>query len=167
MTYKKSPKLTGRIDGEAANALRVHQVINYIDLENDEIILAHDEKGVVFLEFAVDEGVKRNKGREGAALGAASISKAISNLPVHFENKKIFHAGQITCDNCDLEKTQQELGFFITKILQQNCLPIILGGGHEVTFGNYLGVKNFYNKKKIGIINFDAHFFIIIKLNLH
>lgn len=158
MAYKKSPKLTGRIDGEAANVLRIHQVINYIDLENDEIILAHDEKGVVFLEFAVDEGVKRNKGREGAALGAAAISKALANLPVHFENKKIFHGGVINCDNCDLEKTQQELGFFITKILKQNALPVVLGGGHEVTFGNYLGVKNFYQKKKIGVINFDAHF---------
>jgi len=158
MAYKKSQKLTGRIDGDAPNTLRLHQIINYIDLENDEIILAPSEKGVVFLEFAVDEGVKRNKGREGAALGAASISKAISNLPAHFENKKIFHAGQITCDNCDLEKTQTELGFYVTKILQQNALPIILGGGHEVTFGNYLGVKNFFNKKKIGVINFDAHF---------
>lgn len=158
MAYKKSQKLIGRIDGDSPNALRMHQVINYIDLENDEIILGLGEKGIVFLEFAVDEGVKRNKGREGAALGAAAISKAMSNLPIHFENKKIFHAGQITCDNCDLEKTQSELGFYITKILEQNCLPIVLGGGHEVTFGNYLGIKNFHHKKKIGIINFDAHF---------
>lgn len=158
MTYKKSQKLSGRIDGDAPNVARIHQVLNYIDLENEEIILAPNEKGVVFLEFAVDEGVKRNQGREGAALGAAAISKTMSNLPVHYENKKLFHAGQITCDNCDLEKTQEELGFFITKILKQNALPVILGGGHEVTFGNYLGVKNFYNKKKIGVINFDAHF---------
>jgi formiminoglutamase len=38
-----------------------------------------------------------------------------------------------------------------------------MGGGHELAFGHYLGLashleKNFPGKKRIGIINFDAHF---------
>jgi formiminoglutamase len=158
MTYKKSQELTGRVDSEESNALRFHQIINYINLDEEEIQLAPSEQGIVFLEFAVDEGVKRNKGRDGAALGAHAISKAMANLPVHFEDKKLFHAGQIICHNGNLEETQIELGFYVEKILKQNSLPIILGGGHEVTFGNYLGVKNFHKNKKIGLINFDAHF---------
>ncbi len=158
MTYKKSQELTGRIDGQENNTLRFHQIINYINLDEEEIMLAPSEQGIVFLEFAVDEGVRRNKGREGAAQGAHTISKSLANLPVHFEDKKLFHAGQIICNNANLEDAQEELGFYVEKILKQNCLPIILGGGHEVTYGNYLGVKRFHQNKKIGLINFDAHF---------
>lgn len=158
MTYKKAHELSGRNDGEAKNLLRFHQIISHINLDEEEIILEKNQQGIVFLEFAVDEGVKRNKGREGAKDGAATITKALANFPVHFENKKIFHGGVITCDNCDLEKTQEKLGFYVEKILRQNCLPIVFGGGHEVTFGNYLGVKNSFKNKNIGVINFDAHF---------
>jgi formiminoglutamase len=158
MTYKKSPILTGRIDGSAPEMLRWHQVINYIDLEKEKISLEKNEKGIVFLEFAVDEGVKRNRGREGAREGSLSISKAIANFPVHFEKTKIFHGGIITCDNCDLEKTQEKLAFYVEKILAANCMPVVLGGGHEVSYGHHLGIKNFVKNKKVGIINFDAHF---------
>ncbi len=158
MTYKKPILLSGRIDGTAPDMLRWHQVMNYIDLEKDKISLGENEKGVVFLEFAVDEGVKRNRGREGARDGATSISKALANFPAHFENTKIFHGGKITCDGCNLEKSQQQLAFYVEKILAARCLPIVLGGGHEVAFGHYLGIKNFTKNQKIGIINFDAHF---------
>lgn len=158
MSYKKTKPLSGRIDGTAPDMLRWHQVMNYVDLEKEKISLAQNEKGIVFLEFGVDEGVKRNRGREGAKDGGASISKALANFPVHFENTKIFHAGSILCENCDLEKTQKTLGIYIEKILAAKCLPIVLGGGHEVSYGHHLGIKNFVKNKKVGIINFDAHF---------
>jgi formiminoglutamase len=157
MTYRIAQPTVGRIDGLEKNNLRLHQTINYIDLESTEIELNPDEQGIVILEFAVDEGVKRNHGRDGAKDGAATITKALLNLPDHFKNKKIFHGGVITCDNCDLEKTQKTLGFYTEKALRQNCLTIVFGGGHELAFGHYLGVKNSFQQKKIGIINFDAH----------
>lgn len=159
MTYKKSSPLSGRIDGIDENLLRFHQVITYLDLQKDEISLSKNQNGFVFLEFNVDEGVRRNKGRVGAAEGGAAISEALANFPVHFSNNcKIFHGGTIACDDKNLEKSQAELGFYVEKILRNKALPIILGGGHEVTYGNYLGIKEFTKKSKIGIINFDAHF---------
>jgi formiminoglutamase len=55
-----------------------------------------------------------------------------------------------------------QLASYVTKILSSNCLPVILGGGHELTYGHYLGVNNFIRPKnknaKIAIINVDAHF---------
>ena len=72
MTYKKSSHLSGRIDGTTSDMLRWHQVMNYIDLEKEKISLGENEKGIVFLEFAVDEGVKRNRGRIGARDGGAA-----------------------------------------------------------------------------------------------
>jgi len=158
MTYRKSTPLTGRIDGTTPDLLRWHQVMNYVDLEHEKISLDKNENGVVFLGFCVDEGVKRNRGREGAKDGPVSILKMMMNLAAHFENTKIFHGGNITCDNCDLEKAQEELGFYVEKVLSAGCLPIVLGGGHEVSFGTYLGIRKFAKNQKVGVINFDAHF---------
>ncbi|MBU6339386.1 MAG: formimidoylglutamase [Rickettsiales bacterium] len=159
MTYKKSLKISGRIDGTDESVLRFHQVINHIDLEKDEIHFNENESGIVFLEFNVDEGVRRNKGRIGAAQGGIAISEALANFPINFSNNyKFFHGGIITCDDGNLEKSQENLGFYVEKIIKSKALPIVFGGGHEITYGNYLGIKNFAKKSKIGIINFDAHF---------
>jgi formiminoglutamase len=56
-----------------------------------------------------------------------------------------------------LEAAQESLGFFIHMILQRGGFPMVLGGGHEITFGHYSGLKAHYSST-IGIINFDAHF---------
>lgn len=163
MTYTKSTPLTGgRIDGTSDDVLRWHQAIQYINLENDEIPLGKNKKGIVLLNFAVDEGVRRNKGRIGAAEGPQSIMQALANFPTHFENTTIFHGGIITCTDGSVENSHVELASYVEKILRAGCLPIVLGGGHEVTYGHYLGIKNFLRQKKknnsLGIINFDAHF---------
>jgi formiminoglutamase len=163
MTYKQISPVTGRIDGIKDEELRWHQIIKYIDLEKDTIKINSNQKAIVFLGFEVDEGVRRNQGRMGAKDGHQSIIKALANLPKHFENDfLIFHAGIITCDDGDLEQAQLQLASYVAKILASNCIPVVLGGGHEVTYGHYLGINNFIRPKnqnaKIAIINVDAHF---------
>ena len=32
-----------------------------------------------------------------------------------------------------------------------------MGGGHDIAYGSYLGIRKAHPDKKIGIINFDAH----------
>lgn len=145
---------TGRVDGEAEEHLRWHQIMKCIDLKNEQ-----DLSGCyVLLGFACDEGVRRNLGRTGAAQGPEVLKKAFTNLPV-FRNKntKLIDAGTIYCSDTQLEAAQESLGFFIQLILQRGGFPMVLGGGHEITFGHYLGLKAHYSDK-LGIINFDAHF---------
>ena len=48
MTYKKSQELTGRIDGEENNLLRIHQIINYINLDEEEIYYHQVKKALFF-----------------------------------------------------------------------------------------------------------------------
>lgn len=162
MTYKAFPPLSGRVDGTSADALRWHQVIKYIDLNNDKILLAPNRRGLVFLAFATDEGVRRNQGRVGAAQGHQSIAQVIANFPVHFDDVDLFHGGVILCEDANLESAQAEMASYVEKILAAGCAPIVLGGGHEITYAHYLGIHNFCTKKspstKIGIINVDAHF---------
>ncbi len=151
MTYKKAEVLAGRVDGSTPDVLRWHQVMKYVDLAKEEIVVSSGKKAAVFLEFAVDEGVRRNQGRMGAKDGSAAIAKALANFPLHLENTEIFHGGVITCDDENLEKTQAELADLVEKVLRAKALPIVLGGGHEVTYGHFLGIKNFLRNRESGI----------------
>mgnify|MGYP003633076957 CR=1 FL=1 len=50
----------------------------------------------------------------------------------------------------------------IGAVLGPDSFPILLGGGHDMAYGHYNGIKKYLdtkgNKRSIGIINFDAHF---------
>lgn len=153
----------GRIDSEDNFfAFRWHQWIKPIDLDDYNLSPFEGKLGFAFIGFCCDEGVKRNKGRAGASKGPKSIREEMCNLPCCFtKDVKLFDAGDITVDNISLEEAQNLLSKAINRILSLNLFPIVLGGGHETTFGNYLGVlnhlKTLKSKPNIGIINFDAH----------
>jgi formiminoglutamase len=84
---------------------------------------------------------------------------SISALPLQKPTLICYDAGDIVCADNDLEASQQALGEVVASLLKNNIIPIVLGGGHEVSFGNYLGVAQaFPPQKKLGIINFDSHF---------
>lgn len=166
INYKPSDSTLwqGRLDSEDNfDAFRWHQWIKCIDL-NDETLVPYTGKlGFAFIGFCCDEGVKKNLGRSGAANGPQSIRKELNNLPCDFTKEvNLYDAGNVYPDNISLEECQGLLSKAVEKILSLNLFPIVLGGGHEVAFGNYNGILNFLNqsmpKPKIGIINFDAHF---------
>lgn len=68
----------------------------------------------------------------------------------------VYDAGNIICQDGALEKAQEELSLCVEKIIRFGGKPIIVGGGHEVAYGHYLGIKGagYYP----AIVNFDAHF---------
>jgi formiminoglutamase len=145
---------TGRVDGSDRDHLRWHHVVKCIHLAEAEDL----NDCFVLLGYSCDEGVKRNLGRVGAAKAPATLRKSLSNLPLLGEQQAaIIDAGDIHCHDNNLEASQEALGEAVAHILKIGGFPIILGGGHEVTFGHYLGLRK-ANDKKIGIINFDAHF---------
>jgi formiminoglutamase len=43
----------------------------------------------------------------------------------------------------------------VGSLLERRCLPVVLGGGHETAYGQYLGYVA--ARRPTGIINFDAH----------
>ncbi|MCG8699106.1 MAG: arginase family protein, partial [Bacteroidales bacterium] len=157
--YKTTDKTlwSGRIDAhDAENGYRWHHVIECIDLSAKEIAKS---KGVAFLGFCSDEGVKRNQGRQGAKNGPGIVRKSMANLACHLNpNVQIYDAGNVYCDDENLDEAQVELGQSVNKILETGLFPILIGGGHEIAYGHYLGISEFVKSKKLGIINFDAHF---------
>ena len=63
------------------------------------------------------------------------------------------------CVGENLEEAQASLGEQVTKLLGKGNHTIVLGGGHETLYGDYLGVRNAIGPNaKLGIINIDAHF---------
>ena len=143
----------GRNDGDSPLHHRIFQRVEIA--ENYENILPNN---FVLHGFAVDEGVRRNKGRIGAAKAPDIIRKNMSNFPVVSPDFKLLDFGNITSEDRNLENTQENLAEKVSKILQKNAKSIVLGGGHEVTFAHYSGIKKAFPNQKIGIINLDAHF---------
>ncbi|NME66674.1 formimidoylglutamase [Flammeovirga aprica] len=155
---------TGRIDGETYDVFRWHQKVQVVNLEKEEMpTLQEGETGVAIIGFMCDEGVKRNNGRVGAVDGPYEMRKVSANLPVHFpESVHLLDLGNIQCTDEDLEGAQEALGKVIEMILTKGYRPLVWGGGHEIAYAHYLGVNAYMNKvhpgKRLGIINFDAHF---------
>lgn len=147
---------TGRHDPEGALARRWHQMI--------EPWQPGAAKGVALLGFACDEGVRRNQGRTGAAKAPTELRRALANLPWHLD-RPLYEAGDIACNDGDLEGAQQRLGKAVHALLADGQLPVVLGGGHEVAYGSFLGLANQVTASStpastpvLGILNFDAHF---------
>lgn len=143
----------GRLDGEE---LLYHRIFQRVKAENNYDTISTND--FVLHGFAVDEGVRRNKGKQGAKDAPDIIRKNMSNFPVIRPDFSLLDFGNITCEDGNLENTQNELAKKVSKVLLKGGKSLVLGGGHEVTFGHYRGVKTAFQEQKIGIINFDAHF---------
>ncbi|REC43981.1 formimidoylglutamase [Chryseobacterium sp. 5_R23647] len=143
----------GRLDGEE---LLYHRIFQRVKAESNYDAISTND--FVLHGFAVDEGVRRNKGKQGAKDAPDIIRKNMSNFPVIRPDFSLIDFGNITCENGNLENTQNELAKKVSKVLLKGGKSLVLGGGHEVTFGHYRGVKTAFQEQKIGIINFDAHF---------
>ncbi len=109
--------------------------------------------------FKSDEGAQRDLGRTGAYEGPAAIRQRLIRLPIQTTAFHLYDAGNIICNDHDLEASQAALAEIVAMLLKQQIRPIILGGGHEVAWGHYQGIaKTYPPQKRLGIINIDAHF---------
>jgi len=161
MSYQKSqPDIwTGRVDPSGAvNTYYWHQVVQCKSL--DEISPAKDNS-VVFLGYQSDEGVRRNQGRVGAKDGPDAMRSAMSKFALHFDSEKysLIDAGNVFTDGNNLESSQMKLAETVRELLSKGHFTILLGGGHEIAYGHYRGIRKYLGKgANIGIINLDAHF---------
>jgi formiminoglutamase len=151
---------SGRIDDPSdLESYRWHQLVQCIDLNKP--IKRVQKQSFCFLGFKSDTGVQRNLGRQGAVLGPDSIRQQMANLPSWFNfDVQLLDAGDIVSDN-NLEEAQEVLAMAVKIILQAGMFPVLLGGGHEIAYGHYLGIRQFLIDQKMSppaIINIDAHF---------
>jgi formiminoglutamase len=115
----------------------------------------------VLVGFPVDEGVRRNGGRVGAAEAPREIRRWLHRLTpwdgeagVTLGNPPLLDLGDIRAQG-SLEESQQALGKVVAEVLHARAVPVILGGGHETAFGHFLGYT--LAGIPVAIINVDAH----------
>lgn len=117
---------------------------------------------VALVGFPSDEGVRRNGGRPGAAAAPAAIRAALARLTPDAEDparftvllERTLDGGDIPVIG-DLEEDQRRLGAALAPLLAAGVVPIVLGGGHETSFGHFLGYVE--AGQRVRIANLDAH----------
>lgn len=123
----------------------------------------HSKKEIIMAGFCSDKGVALNGGRIGAAKAPDVIRQSLFKLTpdpveyISFEHifKLIEDAGNFPANNTELEQSQEKLGEWVAEILQKKQFPLILGGGHETSYGHFLGYVQ--AKTPVHILNWDAH----------
>lgn len=157
--YRKTGAETwhGRIDGTEPDLLRWHQIITCCDTQSIPKLSEH-QQGVAIIGFCCDEGVHRNQGRTGAAHAPAAIRAACCNFPMVADHIVMIDAGDVVCNDSNLEAAQELMSTHIAKIIAEGYLPIVLGGGHETALCGFKALGSLPKKTEVGVINFDAHF---------
>lgn len=144
----------GRDDSaEAPNALRLFQTI----VRAERFAPQEMPGDIALLGFACDEGVRRNKGRTGAADGPATLRRALANMASHQGHDRCVDMGTISVDGEQLEAAHQALREAVADCQRVGKRTLVLGGGHETAFGHGAGVLDAFPGEKVGIINLDAH----------
>lgn len=142
----------GRVDDVVP--LRLHEKTICIDLRSNEF-KKNANLSIGLIGFSCDEGVLRNWGRVGAASGPSAFREALCNLATE---SGVYDFGNINCFDGDLEKSQKALSVAVSKVYGLGLIPFVIGGGHELGYGQYLGLQQANLDKDIAIVNFDAHF---------
>ncbi|ASW02446.1 formimidoylglutamase [Paraburkholderia aromaticivorans] len=151
-------------DGEAGDTRRV---FNQVTPFGSAKQMQHDAP--VIVGFGSDEGVRRNQGRIGAAHAPMELRRVLAGLPAKTAMAVLADAGDVVCDDGDLEAAQTELAHVVSEVLAGGGRPLVFGGGHEVAWGTYSGLRLHQQRetendatllmsRKLLIINFDAHF---------
>ena len=143
----------GRFDGDDPLYQRLFQRVQE---SSDFSSIAQGD--FVLHGFAVDEGVRRNRGRVGAKDAPNIIRKNMANFPIVNPNFVLHDLGNIDCQDENLEVAQSKLTSSVSSVLVKGGKSVVLGGGHEVTFAHFSAIRNAFPNKNIGIINIDAHF---------
>lgn len=156
--YRPANRLNwrGRYDGPEAR--RFHEVTQCIDMRKQKRLESTPHSYAV-IGFCCDAGIARNQGRTGAAGGPGACRQSLSNIPVDkVQDFCLYDIGDIVCIEDQLESAQAALGHVVNWVLDHGIKPIVLGGGHETAWGNYLGFADACSSGQLGIVNLDAHF---------
>lgn len=124
-------------------------------------VVAHDTAGyedaqVVILGCPQDEGVRRNRGRPGAALAPAAIRQALYRLtPLGLEGLRIFDLGDTHLAD-SLEATHEAHAAVVRQILEDGKRLIVLGGGNDISYPDCSALAQVAGP--VLTFNIDAHF---------
>ena len=111
---------------------------------------------VVLLGCPQDEGVRRNKGRPGAAQGPAEIRRALYKMTVTgLESPGVCDAGDVT-PQATLEDTHAAHERVVAQLLADGKRVVVLGGGNDISYPDCAALAR--QAGDVLAFNVDAHF---------
>lgn len=119
--------------------------------END-----YDAADIVIVGCPQDEGVRRNNGREGAALAPNAIREQFYKLTPFNIRKKLFDLGDVKIGR-SLEETHDNHLEIVKAVLSDGKRLIVLGGGNDISYPDGRAVAEVFGNENWLAINIDSH----------
>ncbi len=168
-------KYTSQRSGEIKFGERIHLLPKDTEIADG---LKESEADFIIVGIPEDIGVRANFGRPGTASAWESAVKSLVNLQHNkfCKGSRMMILGQVnvtgameqaaTLDATEkddrkklsalVETIDKEVAHIICKIIAAGKIPIVIGGGHNNSYGNIKGAALAYGKP-INAVNFDAH----------
>lgn len=129
------------------------------DLRLGDIVpnVSYEESDIVIVGCPQDEGVRRNRGRIGAALAPEAIRKQFYKFTPFGIAANVCDAGNIKIQNT-LEETHEQLTNVVKKILEDGKKIIVLGGGNDISYADGKAMASVFGQENWLAFNIDAHF---------
>ena len=160
--YKPAKSKWYRGGRSSETDLYLHEIIQKVTIQElDDAPAVGNHFAII--GYACDKGVSVNNGRTGARKGPKAFRKEFGKRTNHLaEQDSIVDVGNVLFKKKQrLLNTQDALATVVEKVLAKGYFPIVIGGGHDLSFGHYTGIDSYLvnhaNQHRIGIINFDAH----------
>lgn len=116
----------------------------------------YEAADIVILGCPQDEGVRRNNGREGAALAPYKIREQFYKLTTFNIRKKIVDIGDVKIGG-SLEETHDTHCEVVKQVLADGKRLIVLGGGNDISYPDGRAMSETFGAKNWIAINIDSH----------
>jgi formiminoglutamase len=116
----------------------------------------YEAADVVILGCPQDEGVRRNRGREGAALAPDAIRAQFYRLTPFNIKKRLFDLGNVRI-GATLEETHDSHAGIVEDVLRDGKRLIVLGGGNDISYPDGCAMSEVFGPEKWIGINIDSH----------
>jgi formiminoglutamase len=145
---------------QAPPAAVFHQRNDPYDWRLGEIVKTHPSDyaaaQVVVLGCPQDEGVRRNRGRPGAAQAPAAIREQFYKLGIlGLAELRLFDLGDTRTDGA-LEAIHARHQSLVERVLGDGKRLIVLGGGNDLSYPDVAGLAHV--EPELIALNIDAHF---------
>ena len=111
--------------------------------------LDHESYDIAILGVGEDRSSTDN---HGCGSGVNKIRQELYKLYVHFKMPRIIDLGNIKLGH-SVRDTQVALKTVVSELLDKRITPIILGGGHDLTYGQFQAYENRIHDVDIVIID--------------
>jgi len=118
--------------------------------------------GIIGVPF--DKGVILGGGRAGASLAPDAVREALRRYGTTYDIEQkidisdlhVVDFGDVMVTE-DIKETHKKITGAVHSLLSKGTIPIVIGGGHDISIGTGRALSQF-NNRDIGVINIDAHF---------